>query len=148
MDKAFLDVNVPMYAAGREHPYREPCRFVMAEVASGKLSVVVDAEIFQEIMYRFGAIERWEVGAEMASALLELVPEIIPVEVKDVRKALDLFRKYGPKGVSARDTLHAAVMLNRDLQRIISVDRHFDLIEGIERVDPRDLWDNSRSKLT
>lgn len=31
--RRFLDVNVPMYAGGKEHHYQEPCRWVMTEVA-------------------------------------------------------------------------------------------------------------------
>lgn len=32
----FLDVNVPKYAAGKAHPYKEPCVWVMTEIANGR----------------------------------------------------------------------------------------------------------------
>ena len=37
-------------------------------------------------------------------------------------------------GLSARDALHAAVMLNHDLSRIATFDRGFDAVTGLERV--------------
>ncbi len=51
-----------------------------------------------------------------------------------VKRAIELFEWYGPRGVSARDVVHAAVMLNNGLTHILSTDEHFDVIEGITRV--------------
>lgn len=145
MDNVFLDVNIPMYASGTEHPYKEPCTWIMTEVAEGRLMVVIDTEVIQEVLYRYGAITRWETGVAMANDLMKLVPKIYPVERDDVRLAVDLFQTYGPKGVTARDTLHAAVMMNRNLNEILSTDSHFDLIKGIKRLEPNALFRQSRT---
>ena len=40
--------------------------------------------------------------------------------------------------MAPRDWLHLAVMLNNGITDIISADRHFDDIEGITRLDPRE----------
>lgn len=37
----FLDANIPMYAAGGEHPYKAPCLRIMAAAASGQLECVM-----------------------------------------------------------------------------------------------------------
>lgn len=134
----FLDVNVPMYAAGRSHPYKESCVFVLTEIAAGRLDAVIDAAIIQEILYRFGAIQQWQIGVQMAENVLNLVPTVLPITAADMRAAVALFARYGPTGVKARDALHAAVMGNHDLTRIISTDSHFDQIEGIIRLDPQE----------
>ncbi len=141
--RRFLDVNVPMYAGGKAHHYREPCRWVMTEVAEGRLAVAIDTEIVQEILYRFGAIQRWQTGVAMARDVVALVAAIHPVEVEDARLAIDLFERYGPRGVAARDVLHVAVMKSKGLTEIISTDPHFDLIEGITRLDPAELFDKA-----
>jgi len=137
---ALLDVNVPMCAAGRPHPYREPCAWVMAEVAEGRLAVAIDTETIQEILYRYGELQQWEAGEMLATSLLDLVPTVYPVSQEDVRLAVDLFRRYAPQGIKARDLIHAAVMANRGLTRIISTDQHFDRIAGIVRLDPQALF--------
>lgn len=138
--KRFLDVNVPMYAAGRAHPYKEPCVWVMTEITEGRLEVAIDVEVIQEILHRYGAIERREVGLTLAENLLDLVPTVYPVEPEDVRLAMELFRRYGPRGLTARDAIHAAVMQRRGLHEILSTDAHFDLVEGIRRLDPKQLF--------
>lgn len=144
MGKVFLDVNIPMYASGKDHPHKEPCVWIMTEVAEGRLDIVIDTEVIQEVLYRYGAITRWQTGVAMAKDLMRLVPNIYPVERDDVRLAVELFQIYGSKGVTARDTLHAAVMMNRDLSEILSTDSHFDLIEGIRRLEPNVLFRQSR----
>ena len=136
----FLDVNVPMYAAGKEHPYKESCVWILTEIANGRLDVVVDAEIIQEILYRYGAIQQWQVGEQMARNLLDLVPTVLPVTVEDMKTAVSLFAQYAPHGVKARDVLHTAVMHAHQLTHIISTDKHFDQIDGLTCLDPQVLF--------
>jgi len=139
-DVALLDVNVPMYAAGREHPYKAACAWLMTEIVEGRVAVAIDTEIIQEILYRYGALQCWEIGARLVENLLDIVPQVYPILIADVRTAIALFRKYAPQGVKARDTIHAAVMFNNGLAKIISTDAHFDRIEGIVRLDPQTLF--------
>jgi predicted nucleic acid-binding protein len=142
---ALLDVNVPMYAAGQAHPYKEACVWVMTEVAERRLDVATDTEVIQEILYRYGELQEWETAITLATSVLDLVPVVYPVSLADARLAIDLFRHYALQGVKARDVIHVAVMRNRGLTRIISTDRHFDRIAGIVRMDPTALWTQARS---
>lgn len=132
----FLDVNIPMYAAGKDHFYKESCAWVLTEIANGRLNTVIDAEIIQEVLYRYGAIQRWQIGVQMAESLLDLIPDVLPVTVNEMKTAVSLFAKYAPQGVKARDLLHTAVMQNNEITHIISTDKHFDQIDGITRLDP------------
>ena len=45
MSRVFLDVNVPMYAGGVEHPLRAPSQRIIMAVASDQLDAVTDAEV-------------------------------------------------------------------------------------------------------
>jgi predicted nucleic acid-binding protein len=136
----FLDVNIPMYAAGKDHPAKAACVYVMQEIAAGRLIVAIDTEIIQEILYRYGAIQHWDTATTLAENLLDLVPTVYPVDTTDIRKAIELFKKYAPQGVTARDVLHAAVMQNNGLTYIISMDEHFDRLEGLTRIAPQALY--------
>lgn len=141
---ALLDVNIPMYAAGRDHPYKEACAWVMTQVAERRLDVVIDTEVIQEILYRYGGLKQWETATALATSLLDLVPVVYAVSLADARVAVRLFGQYAPQGVKARDLIHVAVMHNHGLTRIISTDQHFDQIAGIVRVDPKALWTQVR----
>ena len=137
---SLLDVNVPMYAAGGEHPYKAPCAWVMREIAAGRLEAAVDTEIIQEVLYRYGALRHWQIGTAIARELSTIVPRIYPVMEEDVRSAIALFAEYGPQGLAARDMIHVAVMRSQGLAQIISTDAHFDQFRGIMRLDPQDLF--------
>ena len=133
----FLDVNIPIYAAGREHPYRDSCRLVMTDIAEGLIQAAIDTEIIQELLYRYGALGQPLTGVEIANYLLTLVPNIYPVVPEDIQLAVKLYEKYASKGVQARDIIHVAVMMNNGLPQIISTDTHFDKIPGVRRYDPK-----------
>jgi hypothetical protein len=137
----FLDVNVPMYAAGKPHPRKEACVWLLTEIANQRLPVAIDTEIIQEVLSRYGALERYDLAVEMASNLLDLIPTVLPVGPKDVQRAVHLFEQYAPEGVKGRDVLHAAVMQTNGLTKIISMDNHFDRIVGITRLDPQALFE-------
>lgn len=137
---ALLDVNVPMYAGGRDHPLKDPCAWVMSQIVDDGFNLVIDAEIIQEILYRYTHLRQWNIGVRMAASLLDLVPSVLPVTERDARVAVELFEAYAPQGISPRDLIHAAVMQNHDINTIVSTDRHFDVIDGVNRLDPRDLY--------
>lgn len=139
--RALLDVNIPMYAAGHDHPLKAACVWIMTEVAEGRIDVAINTETIQEILYRYGALRQWVLGATMAKSLLDLVPAVYPIRPEEARLAVMLFEQYGPLGVKARDLLHVAVMQHQDLTHIISADTHFDRIAGITRLDPLALYE-------
>ena len=49
---------------------------------------------------------------------------------------IDLFAKHHQNGLEARDAIHAAVMKNNGVTKLLSVDRDFDLLDFVTRVDP------------
>lgn len=136
----FLDVNIPMYAAGGPHPLKEACTWLMTEVASNRLPAAIDTEIIQEVLYRYGALQKFEIAVRMAASLLELIPVILPVRPADTRLSIELFGQYAPTGATARDAIHAAVMQHNGLRQIISTDLHFDQFEALTRLDPWQLF--------
>jgi predicted nucleic acid-binding protein len=133
---ALLDTAIPMYAAGAPHPCRDACQWLMTEIAAGRARVVIDAEVIQEILHRYGALGRYADAVNMAQDLMTLIPQVLPVTAADVQTAVKLFQQYAPQGVRARDTIHAAIVQNHGLTHVISSDTHFDLISGLTRLDP------------
>lgn len=140
----FLDVNVPMYAAGKPHAFKEACVWLLTQIAEGELLAAVDTEIIQEILYRYGALQEWQMATTMATNLLELVSVVYPVTSADIKLTVALFTQYASKGVRARDLIHVAVMRNNGLTEIVSTDVHFDQIGGVKRLDPRQLYAGRR----
>ena len=117
----FVDTNVFMYAVGREHPLRERARrFFMQLVGSGEPSVT-SAEVMQELVHAYLPVGRLET-LDAALLLVESsVAEIWPIEAEDVRAARSLVRAY--PGLGARDLVHLACCLRRNVGSIHTFDR-------------------------
>ncbi len=141
---AFLDANVPIYAAGRDHPYREPCARILRMVAAHPRSFIADVEILQELMHRYIGSRQWPRGREVLQRFAEVMSgRVEPFYVEDVQLAAELADRY--PGISARDYIHVAVMRRLRIERIISADRDFDRLPDITRLDPANLreWEGS-----
>jgi predicted nucleic acid-binding protein len=136
MPRVFVDANVPMYAAGSEHPLKSPCLRVLEAAARGQIAAVTDAEALQEIMHRYASLDLREQGAEVFELFLRVLLDVLPVTREDMVQALALYRAH-PQ-VQARDVVHAAVMRNHEVTAIVTADRHFDQFVGLRRVDPLD----------
>ena len=134
----FIDANVPIYAAGRDHPNKTWCAQVLVMAAEHPLVFVTDAEVLQELLHRYVASGRWALGREVLREFVEVMRgRIEPVYLEDIDEAARLADLH--KGVSARDLVHAAVMHRLETDRIVSVDADFDRLPGLNRLDPSDL---------
>lgn len=134
---AFIDANIPIYAAGREHPYREPCIRVLAAVSDNPAAFVTDAEVFQEIMHHYRRTERWDAGRVVVESFAAMMHgKVSPVTIEDVLAAGLLAKEH--RSLSTRDLLHLAVMHRLGVTRIVTADADFDRAPGIIRVDPAD----------
>jgi predicted nucleic acid-binding protein len=69
--------------------------------------------------------------------MIEICTDIFPVRVVDTDKALEILKRVN--GITSRDAVHAATMMNHGVKEIISTDSHFDLIHEIKRIDPSKL---------
>lgn len=130
--RVFIDSNIPMYVAGKEHPLRGPSTRFLARVRSGEVEGYTSTEVLQEILYRYVGLRRPDLAAEVYDLFAGLCSVVLPVTIADTDRARDLVRAGTP--ASVRDLLHAAVMLNNEVTRIASVDEGFDHVPGIERL--------------
>lgn len=130
----FLDVNIIMYAAGEPHPHKDPSARFLQRVAHGELDVLTDAEVLQEILYRYWHLKRVAQGAVLVEQVIRLIPNVLPVNKADALLAATLLAQH--PHVEPRDTIHAAVMLNHGITQVYSYDRHFDVLSGLKRLEP------------
>lgn len=116
----FIDTNIPIYAAGGDHPLKAPCARILHSVAEDPRLFVTDSEAFQELLHRYLALGRWELGREVIRTFAEAMHgRVEPVYVKGVLAASGLADHQS--SVSARDLVHAAVMQRIGTSRLFSV---------------------------
>ena len=135
---AFVDSNIPIYAAGREHEYNEPCARIIRAIASNPTHFMTDAEALQELMHHYRRTNRWTIGREIFRRFETLLQgRIEPTYHEDVRQAA----RMADEGYqsSSRDLVHASVMRRCGTSLCISADKDFDRIPGVRRLDPMEL---------
>ncbi len=131
-----LDSNIFMYAAGADHPHKEPSIRLLEQVAQDTVDGVIDSEVLQEILHRYRSIGRPEDGETVFRLALQLCPNVLAVTGACMDRALDLLR--GRPRLMARDAVHAAVCQVMQCRAIVSYDRDFDLLP-VRRVEPGSL---------
>ena len=139
-----VDSNIPMYLVGAAHPNKEAARRLLEQAIAAGERLVTDAEVLQEILHRYVAIDRRDAIAPALDVVLGVVDEVLPIDQSDVQRARRLL-ETGAR-LSARDAIHVAVMQRHDIGRVMSFDRGLDYVPGIVRVTDRRPTPTARSK--
>ena len=136
MSRAFLDANLPIYAAGRPHSLKIPCEDVLAFVSQHEGRFITSAEVLQELVHVYRAVHAWtDRGARVFADFARLMEgRTESLLAEDVLRGAELADTY-PR-LSARDLVHVAVMERAGATAIVTADTSFDNLHGIERLDP------------
>lgn len=129
-----VDTAVLMFAAGRPHPLRDPCRVALERVRDGSLAGVTSAEVVQEVLHRFTGTSRHADGVRLARGALRLFAPVLAVDHTVARRTVALAERYGE--FRARDLVHVATCLVHGIDTILSPDTDFDVIDEVARLDP------------
>jgi uncharacterized protein len=130
----FVDSNIPMYLIGAPHPHKAEAQHLLSRAVAAGERLVTDAEVLQEILRRYVAIQRREAIQPAFDALLGVVDEVFSVELRDVERAKAILSGQGQ--ISSRDALHLATMEHHGVSLIMSFDKGFDGVPGVSRVSP------------
>ncbi|MGM0575285.1 MAG: type II toxin-antitoxin system VapC family toxin [Myxococcota bacterium] len=130
----FLDANVFMYAAGADSPQRAPCQRLLRRVASGSLPACTNSEVLQEILHRYRAIRRPEVGFRLFDLVLDLRLPILAVREEDLVRARQYVEEH-PR-LSTRDAVHLGTMRGHRVSELYSYDAGFDAVPWARRREP------------
>ena len=128
----FVDSNVPMYLVSAPHSHKADAQRLLERSVAARERLVTDAEVLQEILHRYVAINRRDATQPAFDALLGVVDEVFPVDRSVVERGKTIV--LGSVGLSARDALHLAVMDAHRIGRIMSFDTGFDGFPGVVRL--------------
>ncbi|MDQ3422561.1 MAG: type II toxin-antitoxin system VapC family toxin [Actinomycetota bacterium] len=128
----FVDSNIPMYLVGSDARRRIDAQRWLERLVSEQSRLVTDAEVFQEVLHRYVAIERRDAIQPAFDVLLAIVDDVLPIDQIDVLAAKDILGSRS--ALSARDALHVAVMQRYEIRTVLSFDRDFDQVPGIDRL--------------
>ncbi len=127
-----VDSNIPMYLIGSPHPHKSDAQRLLEKLIANREPLVTDAEVLQEILHRYVAINRRDAIQPAFDALLGIVDEVLSVEQVTVERAKQMVLGY--QQLSARDAVHLAVMEQNGIRQILSFDSGFDAFPSIVRL--------------
>jgi predicted nucleic acid-binding protein len=127
-----VDSNVPMYLVGAPHRHKVDAQRALERLISERERLVTDAEVLQEILHRYTAINRRDAIQPAFDVLLNVADEIVAIDADVVQRAKAIVLER-PR-LSARDAVHVAVMHQHGIDRILSFDTGFDQLPGITRL--------------
>jgi len=127
-----VDSNIPMYLVGAPHRHKSDAQRLLEKLISDRQRLVTDAEVLQEILHRYVAIDRRDAIQPAFDALLEIVDQVLPIDGGVVKRAKEIVLGY--RQLSARDAVHLAVMEQHGIEHILTFDTGFDGFPGIARL--------------
>ena len=127
-----VDSNIPMYLIGAPHPHKSDAQRLLERLVSERQRLVTDAEVLQEILHRYVAIDRRDAIQPAFDAVLGIVDEVLTVNGAAAERAKEIV--LGHRQLSARDAVHLAVMEQHGIEHILSFDSGFDGFPGVTRL--------------
>ena len=127
-----VDSNIPMYLVGTPGPHKTDAQRILEKLISQRERLVTDAEVLQEILHRYVAINRRRDIQPAFDVVLNIVDEVYSVNLAVVERAKQIVLAYDR--LSARDAIHLAVMQQNGISQILTFDSGFDGFPGITRL--------------
>ena len=127
-----IDSNIPMYLVGAAHPHKADAQRLIEKLISDRQRLVTDAEVLQEILHRYVAIDRRDAIQVAFDALLGIADEVLAIDRATTERAKEMVMGY--RQLSARDAIHLAVMERHRIDHILSFDSGFDGFPGVSRL--------------
>jgi hypothetical protein len=129
-----LDTTVLAYAKGAGHPLREPCRELVDAIERDRLEATTTTEVIQEFLHvRARRRDRAE-AADLAAGYADLLAPLLIVTSEQLARGIDLFKRSERLG--AFDAVLAASAIDAGATTLVSADRAFGSVSGIDHVVP------------
>lgn len=133
MTTFFLDTNVLIYS--RSSPpseYRNSCLEILDAIERGEVDAQISTAVLEEVWNleltdRVGGIDG------LTADVHELFAPVLPVTDAIFAHALTLPHAH----IGAKDRIHVATCLENGIERIVTADKGFDTVAGLQRIDPR-----------
>jgi len=121
-----------MYLIGAPHRHKADSQRLLEKLITDRQRLVTDAEVLQEILHRYVAIDRRDAIQPAFDALLGVVDQVLAVNATVVQHAKQIVLGY--RQLSARDAVHLSVMEQNRIDQILSFDSGFDAFPRITRL--------------
>lgn len=134
--KYYLDTNIFLYSANPNDLHHKSCKRVLELIAKGELETLTSTLTFEEIIFYAQKSNNVQGGLKICKWMMLSRTTKADLSSQTIEEFFGLVDKY-PK-IRSADLIHAATCVSNGVRVIISVDRDFDKIKEIRRIDPAD----------
>jgi predicted nucleic acid-binding protein len=129
-----LDTTILSYAVGGEHPLREPTRRLMEAIGERGLAATTSVDVIQEFAHIYSRRRSRRLAAKYARGYATLLAPLLSPTESVLEAGLRLFERHS--GLDAFDAVLAAAAIEVGAQALVSADRGFRGIRGLDHVEP------------
>lgn len=139
MKHIFIDSNIFLRFLVKDNlKMAQEARGLFELMEKGKIRGETDIIILTEIVWTLGSF--FKIGKNDIVEYISLLLNFKNLVIKDkeiIERALDIFRS---NNIDFIDAFCGGLLLKRKIKYICSYDKDFDKIDGILRIEPRDLF--------
>jgi uncharacterized protein len=129
-----LDTSVLVYAVGVDHPLRDACRRIVKLALEGTVVARTTTEVIQEFAHVRARRRDRHDASLLAYEFASLLQPLIVIDELDLRRGLDIFEEHTQLG--SFDCVLAAATMRRGADALVSADRAFGELAGLNALDP------------
>lgn len=124
----FVDANIILrYLLG------DPEAEKIEKIFQKRKEIYVADIVIAEVIWTFTSFYNWKKDKFIPRLKTFLTPEFIKADKKLLNRALDIYAKYN---IDYIDAYLVASMKKKKVKFIYSLDKHFDKIPGVRRIEP------------
>lgn len=132
--KKFLDTNIILRYLLADHPEQSPmAKRFLEKLEKGEEKAIVTPLVIAEVVY---ILEATSASRKKISEALLKVIGLRGLKVADKRNFGEVFSLYQEKNIDFVDAYHAIFAKQKGLKEIVSFDKDFDKVPGLERIEP------------
>jgi len=129
-----VDTTVLVYAVGSDHPYRDPCRTLVEAISQGDVRATTTIEVVQEFAHVRARRRGRDDAVQLASSFADLLAPLTHARETHLRAGFELWRRHSEIGCF--DAVLVAVARELGASTIVSADRAFGTVQGVEHTIP------------
>ena len=133
----FLDANIILRYLTNDDPDKAArCLALLQAADRGAAQLVTTEAIIAEVVYVLSSPRLYNLAPSRIRELLLPLIEIRGLKLESRQLYHDALDLYATQQIDFEDALAVAHMRALGVEQIVSYDRHFDRIAGIQRVEP------------
>lgn len=128
----YIDSNIFIFAATDEGELGENCRGIIELINEHRITCAASYLVVDEVIWVLKKLVGKDDAIKITKAMLSMPIKWIDIDRSVIIKMMDIYKNTK---LDPRDTIHVSSMKEAGLSIIVSEDRDFDNMGGVERID-------------